>query len=110
MSENCSILSINFYSVYIFSYFAINNVDYRLLWLGIAIILDSQFYLQNSIQNKVLYSLILLSFFVVYPVGYHQIFGILPLQVIGDFTLHILTIIVTARLYLLLGNLKAFGK
>ena len=95
-----------FYLVFIFSYTITSNVDYRLTFLGIALIMDSNYYLLRSLITRIAFGLGIISLFMSYPLGYREIFSGLPLQTLGDLLLHFVVIFISARTWEILKQLK----
>jgi len=97
------IVSVGFYLIFLFSYIITNNVDYRLIFLCTALILDSEHVLNKTRLFKIYQVLILASLYFVYPWGYTELISGVPIQVLGDIALHIVAMFCLARvLYLLL--------
>jgi len=94
------------YLVFIFSYITTSNVDYRLTFLGAAIIMDSSHYLSRSLFSRLILFLAIVSLFMSYPMGYREIIPGLPLQAIGDLVLHFVVAYCLARSWALFSSLR----
>jgi hypothetical protein len=94
------------YLVFIFSYITTSNVDYRLTFLGVAIIMDCSHYLSRSRFSRLILFLAVVSLFMSYPMGYREIFPGLPLQAIGDLVLHFVVAYCLARSWALVSSLR----
>lgn len=94
LSETSALI---FYLVFIFSYLTTSNVDYRLAFLGVGVILDFNHFITKSLYNRLALLLIFASLFLVYQVGYREIFSGFPIQVLGDVALHLLVIYLGVR-------------
>jgi hypothetical protein len=94
------------YLVFIFSYITTSNVDYRLTFLGAAIIMDSSHYLSRSLFSRLILFLAIVSLFLSYPMGYREIIPGLPLQAIGDLVLHFVVAYCLARSWALFSSLR----
>ena len=88
--------------IFLFSYIIVNNVDYRLVFLCVALILDSQHVLIRTGLFKIYQVLILTSLYLVYPWAYSELIPGVPIQVLGDIALHIVAMFCLARVYCLL--------
>ena len=100
------IVSIGFYLIFLFSYMVVNNVDYRLIFLCAALILDSEHVLSKTGLFKIYQLLIAASLYFVYPFGYSELVPGAPVQVLGDISLHIVAMFCLARVFYLLLQLK----
>ena len=94
------------YLVFIFSYITTSNVDYRLTFLGVAIIMDCSHYLSRSRFSRLILFLAVVSLFMSYPMGYREIIPGLPLQAIGDLVLHFVVAYCLARSWALVSSLR----
>lgn len=94
------------YLVFIFSYITTSNVDYRLTFLGVAVVLDSSHFLSRSWRSRTLLFMALASLYMSYPMGYKEIILGLPLQAVGDLILHIVIIYCCARTWSLFQRLR----
>jgi len=94
------------YLVFIFSYVTTSNVDYRLTFLGVAVVLDSGHFLSRSWTSRTLMILALASLYMSYPMGYRELIPGLPLQAVGDFILHVVMIYCCARTWSLFQRLR----
>ncbi len=103
LSETSALI---FYLVFIFSYLTTSNVDYRLAFLGVGVILDFTHFTTKSFYNRLALLLIFASLFLVYQVGYSEIFSGFPIQVLGDVALHLLVIYLGVRSMSLIKQVK----
>jgi hypothetical protein len=94
------------YLVFIFSYVTTSNVDYRLTFLGVAIIMDCSHYLSRSRFSRLLLYFAIVSLFMSYPMGYREIIPGLPLQALGDLVLHFVVAYCLARSWALFSSLR----
>jgi hypothetical protein len=99
-------VAVVFYLVFIFSYVTTSNVDYRLTFLGVAIIMDCSHYLSRSRFSRLILFLAVVSLFMSYPMGYREIIPGLPLQAIGDLVLHFVVAYCLARSWALVSSLR----
>ncbi len=84
------------YLVFVFSYILVNNVDYRLTFLIFAIYFDFNHYFQRAkIPFLILF---FVSIYASYPVTNLKFMSIVPVQVFGDVTLHILVSYLIVRI------------
>ncbi len=104
--NSAKIVSIVFYLIFLFSYMVVNNVDYRLIFLCTALILDSEHVLNKTGLFKIYQVLIVVSLYFVYPFGYSELPPGVPIQVLGDISLHIVAMFCLARVFYLLLQLK----
>lgn len=89
-------VSFLFYLAFVFSYILVNNVDYRLTFLIFAIFFDVNHYFERTkIPFLVLF---FVSIYASYPVANLKLMSILPVQVFGDITLHILVSYLLVRI------------
>lgn len=96
-----SILALVFYTVFIFSYLATANVDYRLAFLGIAVIFDIEHFMRGQNISKAFFAIIFSSLYFVYQWEYIEVFGLVPIQAIGDLLLHFATAYALSRAFTL---------
>lgn len=101
LSGNTSLV---FYIVFIFSYVTTSNVDYRLTFLGIAIITDASHYLGKSLLSRWVLFMALVSLYMSYPMGYRELISGVPLQAIGDLILHLVVSYCSARSWALMSR------
>jgi len=94
------------YLVFIFSYITTSNVDYRLTFLGVAVVLDSGHLFSRSWTSRTLMILALASLYMSYPMGYRELIPGLPLQAVGDLILHVVVIYCCARTWSLFQRLR----
>ena len=95
-----------FYLVFMFSYLTTSNVDYRLAFLGVGIILDFNHFIAKGFYNRAVLIFIFSSLFFVYQFGYSEIISGFPTQVLGDIALHLVVIYLGARSMFLLKQLR----
>lgn len=89
-------ISYLFYLVFVFSYILVNNVDYRLTFLMFAIFFDVNHYFKPAkIPFLILF---FVSIYASYPVTNLKLMSMVPLQVFGDVTLHILVSYLLVRI------------
>jgi len=98
--------SIGFYLIFIFSYTVVNNVDYRLTFLCVALILDVKHVLNKVNLFRLYLVLILSSLYFTYPWGYKELIPGLPIQVLGDLALHFVAMFCLTRVLYLLQQFK----
>ena len=98
--------SIGFYLIFIFSYTVVNNVDYRLTFLCVALILDVKHVLNKAYLFRLYLVLILSSLYFTYSWGYKELVPGLPVQVFGDLTLHFVAMFCLTRVLYLLQQFK----
>ena len=94
------------YLVFIFSYVTTSNVDYRLTFLGVAIVLDSLHLVSRSWMSRTLVFLAVASLYMSYPMGYKELIPGIPLQAIGDIILHVVVVYCCVRAWALLRRLR----
>jgi hypothetical protein len=94
------------YLVFIFSYVTTSNVDYRLTFLGVAVIMDCQHYLSRSLFSRLMLILSIASLYISYPMGYRELIPGLSLQAIGDVVLHFVVAYCLARSWALFSSLR----
>lgn len=94
------------YLVFIFSYVTTSNVDYRLTFLGVAIVLDSLHLVSRSWMSRTLVFLAVTSLYMSYPMGYRELIPGIPLQAIGDIILHVVVVYCCVRAWALLRRLR----
>lgn len=99
--SNNAVLASVFYSIFLFSYIVTANVDYRLAFLGIAIILDLRHYSQGKIIARIFLMIIIASMLLVFPWQYGEFLDLVPVQTIGDLLLHIASAYILARLWVI---------
>ena len=95
-----------FYLVFIFSYLSTSNVDYRLAFLGVGVILDFNHFIAKGFYNRAVLIFIFSSLFLVYQIGYSEIISGFPTQVLGDIALHLVVIYLGARSMFLIKQLR----
>lgn len=95
-----------FYLVFIFSYLATSNVDYRLAFLGVGVILDFNHFIAKGFYNRAALIFIFSSLFLVYQTGYSEIISGFPTQVLGDIALHLVVIYLGVRSMFLIKQLR----
>jgi hypothetical protein len=95
-----------FYLVFTFSYLTTSNVDYRLAFLGVGIILDFNHFIAKGFYNRAVLIFIFSSLFFVYQIGYSEIISGFPTQVLGDIALHLAVIYLGARSMFLIKQLR----
>ena len=82
--------------MFVFSYILVNNVDYRLTFLIFAIYFDFNHYFQRAkIPFLILF---FVSIYASYPVTNLKFMSIVPVQVFGDVSLHILVSYLIVRI------------
>lgn len=87
------------YTVFAFSYVVTANVDYRLVFLGLAVILDLRHYLEKALYRRNILFLAICSFYLSYPWGYYEFFKLFPVQTLGDALLHIVVAYSMVRIW-----------
>jgi hypothetical protein len=94
------------YLVFLFSYITTSNVDYRLTFLGVAVVLDSGHFLSRSWTSRTLLFLAVASIYMSYPMGYRDLIPGIPLQAVGDLILHVVVIYCCTRTWSLFQRLR----
>lgn len=94
------------YLVFIFSYLTTSNVDYRLAFLGVAVVLDYKHFISKGLNNRAILLLIFTSLYLSWQIGYSEIFPGFPAAVLGDMALHLVVIYLGTRSIFLLKRIK----
>jgi len=95
-----------FYLVFMFSYLTTSNVDYRLAFLGVGVILDFNHFIAKGFYNRAVLIFIFSSLFFVYQIGYSEIIPGFPTQVFGDIALHLVVIYLGARSMFMIKQIR----